>query len=251
MTSEQTIMGVDIGGTGIKAGLVDINKGVVTGETVYEPTPQPAHPDDTVAAVARVVEQFGWRGRIGIGYPGVVKQGVALSAANLTDNWLEQNLQELFGVVTNDEVVVLNDADAAGLAEMQFGAGKDHFNLNGGLVFMCTFGTGIGSALFYHGILIPNMEFGHIEVDGVEAEAVASGSARTREELSWEEWGVRADRYLREMEKLLSFDLVIVGGGISENFDKFRPYLHLRAEIRQAEQRNNAGIIGAALAARP
>ncbi|RME28862.1 MAG: ROK family protein, partial [Candidatus Zixiibacteriota bacterium] len=146
-------MGVDIGGTGIKAGLVDINKGVVTGETVYEPTPQPAHPDDTVAAVARVVEQFGWRGRIGIGYPGVVKQGVALSAANLTDNWLEQNLQELFGVVTNDEVVVLNDADAAGLAEMQFGAGKDHFNPNGGLVFMCTFGTGIGSALFYHGIL--------------------------------------------------------------------------------------------------
>ena len=249
MAATVQVLGIDIGGTGIKAGCVDTNRGVIMGDTKYRPTPQPPQPEDTVAAVREVIRAFDWHGPVGIGYPGVVKDRRAWSAANLTPEWIGKDLFALFGAVVPEKIGVLNDADAAGLAEMRFGAGADHANTEGGLVLLCTFGTGIGTALFYRGVLIPNTEFGHIEIDGRDAEKAAAASARTREGLTWEEWGRRADRYLREMEKLISFDVCIIGGGISENFESFRPFLNLRAEIRAAHLRNDAGIIGAALAA--
>lgn len=243
-----SVLGIDIGGTGIKAGCVNILSGTIDGEIITVPTPQPATTQGTLQAVQEVVRTFDWCGAVGIGYPGVVKQGVALSAANLAPEWLNKDLTQIFAPISSEPVTVINDADAAGLAEMRFGAGQENAHPKGGLVLICTFGTGIGSGLFYRGTLIPNMEFGHIEIDGTDAELAAAGSTRTRENLSWKEWGERANRYLCEMERLLSFDQCIIGGGISENFDSFRPYLHLRAEVRVAKLGNDAGIIGAALA---
>jgi len=199
--------------------------------------------------VKQLLDHFKWSGPLGCGYPGVVKNGVACSAANISPNWLGVNLERKFGELTAGEVRVINDADAAGLAEMRFGAGRTYDRADGGTVLMLTFGTGIGSAFFRNGSLFPNTEFGHIYMkQGLEGEDLAAGSVRTRENLSWRDWGERVNDYLIEMNKLVSPDLIIIGGGVSENFDRFKDHLTVDSSVVPARMANDAGIIGAALA---
>lgn len=237
-------LGIDIGGTGIKAAPVDTVTGQLMAGPLSLPT-QPATPDNIAAAVSRIVADFGWSGPIGCGYPGVVKNGIALTAVHLSKAWLNCDVGRVLGDSTGMTVAVINDADAAGIAEMRFGAGRAHSRK--GVVLVVTLGTGIGSALFIDGRLVPNTEFGHVYIENVEAEELASASRRTADNLSWEVWGKRVNRYLAEMEKLLSPDLIIVGGGVSENFAQFAPYLGTRARLLPAALKNNAGIIGAAM----
>jgi len=239
------VLGIDIGGTGIKAAPVDVEKGTLVAERVKLATPHPAQPDAVADVVRELVKEFGWTGRAGITFPGVVTGGTIRSAANLDKAWIGLDGRELFGKVTGLSVTVLNDADAAGMAEVKFGAGAGQM----GTVLMLTLGTGIGSALFIDGILVPNTEFGHIEIRGKDAEKRASELVREEEDLSWGKWAGRVDEYLLHMEALLSPDLIIIGGGISKKSDKFLPRLTgLRARVVPAAMLNNAGIIGAAMA---
>jgi len=240
------VLGIDIGGSGIKAAPVDVTAGTLTADRVKVATPRPAQPQAIADAVAGLVAGFGWTGQAGITFPGVVTGGVVHSAANLDPAWLDLDAAALFGGMTGLPVVVLNDADAAGLAEMRFGAGRGEL----GTVLLLTFGTGIGSALFTHGQLVPNTEFGHIEMHGEDAEKRASEHAREAHDLSWAKWAGRVDEYLRHLEALLSPDLFIIGGGISRRSDKFVPRLTgLRARLVPAALLNDAGIVGAAMAA--
>ncbi|SFL09249.1 polyphosphate--glucose phosphotransferase [Geodermatophilus ruber] len=237
--------GVDIGGSAIKGGLVDLDKGALRGERLRIETPQPAVPGPVYDVVARIVDSFGWTGRIGVTFPGVLKQGVAHTAANVDRSWLGTDVASGLAALVPDGVQTLNDADAAGLAEMRYGAGRDR----AGVVLMLTFGTGIGSALFTDGVLVPNTEFGHIQVDGEDGERRASAAAREREDLSWPEWARRVDRYLDVLEACLWPDLIIVGGGVSKKAHKWVPLLSPRTPVVAAELLNDAGIVGAALAA--
>ena len=242
------VLGIDIGGTGIKGAPVDVSAGTLTKPRVKVPTPRPALPDDVVNAVRGLVTGFGWTGPVGITFPGVVIKGVIHTAVNLDPAWEGQDGRALFSKATGQECDVLNDADAAGHAEMKFGAGKGE----DGTVLMLTFGTGIGSALFIRGLLVPNTEFGHIQIRGKDAEHRASEKAREENDLSWSKWASRVDEYLAHMEALLSPDLFIIGGGISVKSDKFLPELTgLRARVVPATLHNDAGIVGAALAAVP
>lgn len=237
-------LGIDIGGTGIKVAPVDLIVGELLSEPRYFPT-QPSNPDVIARAISGIVTDLNWRGPIGCGYPGVIKNGVALTAVHLSKEWLGLNVGDVLGKQVGREVAVINDADAAGLAEMKFGAGK-HCGPED-IVLALTFGAGVGSALFAGRTLVPNTEFGHVYIESTEAEELAAGSIRTRDGLSWEAWGRRVNRYLAEMEKLLSPDLIIIGGGVSENFELFRPFLSTRAPVVPAMLGNNAGIVGAAL----
>jgi polyphosphate glucokinase len=239
------VLGIDIGGTGIKAAPVDVAAGRLQAERVKLPTPSPAVPDQVAEVIRRLVEQFEWSGAIGITFPGVVAGGIIRTAANLGHAWIGIDSVKFFGEATGQPVTVLNDADAAGLAEMHFGAGKGQQ----GTVLMLTFGTGIGSALFYDGVLVPNTEFGHIEIHGKDAEARASERAREEGDLSWDKWASRVDTYLEKMEALLCPGLIIIGGGISRKSDKFLPKLTLHARVVPATLQNDAGIVGAAMAA--
>jgi polyphosphate glucokinase len=241
---QQTSLGVDIGGTGIKAATVNADTGQLISSPITLPT-QPATPANIAKAVSKIVSDFSWSGPIGCGYPGVVKNGLALTAVHLSKDWLNLNVSRVIGEAAGSSVAVINDADAAGIAEIRFGAGRGHQRK--GVVLVVTLGTGIGSALFVDGRLVPNTEFGHVYIEGVEAEELAAASRRTKENLSWEVWGARVNGYLAEMEKLLSPDLIIVGGGVSENFAQFVPYLKTRAGLLPAALKNNAGIIGAAI----
>jgi polyphosphate glucokinase len=240
------VLGIDIGGTGVKAAPVDVTTGKLTKERVKVPTPRPALPDAVAEAVRSLVTGFSWTGRAGITFPGVVTSGIIRTAANLGSAWIGVDANQHFGSATGLQVQVLNDADAAGQAEMSFGAGKGEK----GTVMMLTFGTGIGSALFTDGVLVPNTEFGHIEIRGKDAEKRASERAREEHDLDWAHWAGRVDEYLVHLEALLSPDLFIVGGGISKKSDKFLPLLDgLRARVVPAAMLNDAGIVGAALAA--
>jgi len=242
-------LGIDIGGSSIKAALVNLESGKITASPHRSPLPTPSTPDTVSTMIKQLLDHFKWSGPLGCGYPGVVKNGVACSAANISHNWLGVNLENKFGELTTEEVRVINDADAAGLAEMRFGAGQIYDRDNGGTVLMLTFGTGIGSAFFRNGCLFPNTEFGHIYMkQGLEGEELAAGSVRAKEDLSWKDWGVRVNDYLIEMNKLVSPDLIIVGGGVSENFDLFKDYLSVDTCVVPARMTNDAGIIGAALA---
>jgi len=239
------VLGIDIGGSGIKAAPVDVAKGTLTRERIKVLTPQPAVPTAIAEAVRGVVAQFGWSGRAGITFPGVVTDGVIRTAANLDSSWIGVDARELFGTATGLEVQVINDADAAGQAEMKFGAGAGHM----GTVVLLTFGTGIGSALFTRGVLVPNTEFGHIEIRGKDAEKRASERAREIHDLDWEHWAGRVDEYMSHLEALIWPQLFIVGGGVSRKSDKFLPLLEkLRAPVVPATMHNDAGIVGAALA---
>jgi polyphosphate glucokinase len=244
------VLGIDIGGSFIKAALVDLSDGHLVSKTIRQPTPQPGGPEQVRAAIADVMHTLDWKGALGVGYPGVVKRGICLSAANVSSEWLNLNITGLLAPLTGAPVAVLNDADAAGLAEMQFGAGRAERGPDGRVVLLLTLGTGIGTAFFYRGQLFPNTEFGHIELDGVDAEINAAASVRTRQNLSWPDWSRQLNHYLDAMEKLVSPDLIILGGGISENADHFLPRLSVKAELRVAELGNTAGLIGAAMATR-
>jgi polyphosphate glucokinase len=237
--------GVDIGGSGIKGCLVDLEKGQLIGERLRIETPQPSLPDPVYEVVARIVDQFGWTGRVGVTFPGVMKHGVAHTAANVDKSWIGTDVDAGLDELIPGTVETLNDADAAGIAEMRYGAGRDR----SGVVLMLTFGTGIGSALFVDGHLVPNTEFGHIQVDGEDGERRASAAAREREDLSYPDWAQRVDRYLDVLEAGLWPDLIIVGGGVSKKAHKWVPLLSTRTPIVPAELQNDAGIVGAALAA--
>ena len=240
------VLGIDIGGTGIKAAPVDTAKGTLVTERVKVETPHPAQPDAVAAVVAQHVKNFGWTGPVGLTFPGVVVNGVTMTAANLDPSWIGLDTRALFSKAADVPTSLINDADAAGLAEMKFGAGAGHQ----GTVLMLTFGTGIGSALFRDGILVPNTEFGHIEIRGRDAEKRASERAKELHDLSWGKWAGRVEEYLHHVEGLTAPDLIIIGGGISRKADKFLPLLtSLRATVVPAAMQNNAGIVGAALSA--
>lgn len=238
-------LGIDIGGSGIKGAPVAVSTGELTAERHRIETPQPASPDAVADVVARLVDHFGWEGPIGATFPAVVRDGVVFTAANVDKSWIGTDAAKLFGARTGRDVVVMNDADLAGVAEMRFGAGKGVK----GEVVMVTLGTGIGSALFYEGALIPNTELGHLELDAQDAEELASGRAREEDDLSWKAWAKRVSAYLHSLEDLLWPDLFIIGGGVSKRADKFVPHLEIRTPVVPAALLNNAGIVGAALMA--
>ena len=240
--------GVDIGGSGIKGCVVDLDEGKLVGERIRIPTPQPSEPGAVADVVAKIVEEFGWDGPVGITLPAVIKHGTAMTAANIDHAWMNLDAAGLFTKRLGraaGEVAVLNDADAAGMAEIRYGWDGDQ----DGLVVLLTFGTGIGSAVFLDGKLVPNTEFGHLEVDGHDAESKAAASVKDDEELSWEDWAARVSRYINSLENVLWPDLIIAGGGVSKKADKWLPLLDVRTKVVAAELRNDAGIVGAAVAA--
>jgi polyphosphate glucokinase len=236
-------LGIDIGGTGIKGAPVDVTSGQLTQERYRLLTPEGAHPANVMQVVREVATHFDVDGPIGITFPGVVLHGVTMTAANVSQHWVGYAADAMFTQQLARPVGMINDADAAGVAEMCFGAGKDRK----GVVVMVTLGTGIGSAVFIDGTLVPNTELGHIELDGVDAETRASGSARDQEKLSHKAYGKRLNRYLQHLERLLWPDLIILGGGVSKQGERYLPLLEVRAEVVLAMLRNNAGIVGAAL----
>jgi polyphosphate glucokinase len=239
-------LGIDIGGSGIKGAPVDLETGELVGERKKIATPQPSTPDAVSAVVKELTSSFDWKGPIGSTFPGVVSGGTIRSAANVDKAWIGTNAAAMFATATGTDVAVLNDADAAGLAEMTFGAGVGEK----GTVLMLTFGTGVGSALFTGGLLVPNTEFGHVVIRGKDAEKRASEHAKVEHDWGWKEWTERVSEYLVHMEALLTPDLIIVGGGISKESDKWVPLLTgVQAKIVPATLHNDAGIVGAAMAA--
>ena len=239
------VLGIDIGGSGIKGAPVDTATGELLEERYRIETPDGARPDDIAKVVKQIAQHFGWKGPIGCCFPAAIQHGVARTAANVDKSWIGTNAEKLFAEASGCPVRVLNDADAAGLAEMRFGAGKGV----SGLVLIVTIGTGLGTALFTDGVLVPNTELGHIEINGKVAELQASDAARKREDLSWEAWAERFALYLRTMKALFWPDLIILGGGASKKLDKFAQYLTVDTQIVPAATLNDAGMIGAALAA--
>jgi polyphosphate glucokinase len=237
--------GIDIGGSGMKAAIVDLATGELTSDRYRVDTPQPATPTAMAEVVVELVEHHNWTGSVGCAFPAVVRNGVVGSAANIDDSWLEVDADKLFTEALGAPVHMINDADAAGLAEVRFGVARDR----AGVVMMLTFGTGIGSGLFIDGVLVPNTELGHLELDGHEAESRAAASARKRDDLSWGDWGKRVDRYLEHVEVLFSPDLFVIGGGASKRTEKWLDQISIATEIVPAAMENNAGIVGAALVA--
>ena len=239
------ILGIDVGGSGIKGAPVDTETGQLLTERLRIKTPKGAEPEPMAEVVKQIAGFFQWKGPIGIGFPAPIKGGLVMMAANISPKWVGLNADELFTRITGSDCVMVNDADAAGLAEMKFGAGQGQ----PGTVIMVTLGTGIGSAIFYRGVLLPNTEFGHAELNGMDAEYYAADAARQREDLAWKKYAKRLNLYFKMMEKLFWPDLFIVGGGISKESEKFLPLLTITTPIIPAQLRNQAGIIGAALAA--
>lgn len=240
-------IGIDIGGSSIKAGIVDLAKGTIIGERRSVPTPAMSAVSEMLHAMADAVPEDSAHLPAGVTFPGVVVGGTVYTAANVAKSWIGQPLSEPAAAKLKRKVVAINDADAAGLAEVHFGAAKG----NPGLVLLTTLGTGIGTAIIYRGVLVPNSELGHLEIDGYDAEKRAASSVKEREELPYDEWATkRLQRYYSHVEMLLSPDLFVVGGGVSKDWDKFGPLLDLRTPIIPAKLRNKAGIIGAALAAK-
>jgi polyphosphate glucokinase len=237
--------GIDIGGSGVKGAPVDLDTGALAGERVRLPTPTPSTPEEVAKVVAEIVGSFGWSGPLGVTVPAVVTHGMTRTAANIDHAWIGAEAEVLLRGMTGCDVTVVNDADAAGYAEAQFGAARGHH----GLVLVTTLGTGIGTALIYDGRLVPNTELGHIQIHGEDAEHRASDAARDREDLSWEKWATRLQHYYRTLEELFWPDLFVVGGGVSKKADKFLPLLNLQTPIVPAALRNEAGIVGAALLA--
>lgn len=240
------ILGIDVGGSGIKGAPVDIDTGELLAERVRIKTPDRAEPEPVAEVVKQIAMAFNWSGAIGIGFPAPIKSGVTMMAANISDKWVGVNANALFTRITGCECTLVNDADAAGLAEMSFGAGRGQ----AGTVILVTLGTGIGSAIFHAGHLLPNTEFGHLEIKGEDAEFRASDAARQREDLSWKKYAKRLNRYFKRMENLFWPDLFIVGGGISKQSEKYLPLLTINTPVIPAQLLNQAGIVGAALAAR-
>lgn len=236
-------VGIDIGGTGIKGALVSVKSGELKSDRIKLETPTGGEPSDIAETVVEILSQINPDSDIPVGicFPSVVKHGLTLSAANVSDNWIGLNAEALFENALKRHVHVMNDADAAGAAEMKFGAGRQQ----PGLVIMTTLGTGIGSAIFYNGVLVPNSELGHVEIEGADYETRASFAAKERQGLTYPEWANRLQVYYSHLEKLFTPDLFIVGGGVSKNHEEFLPHLKLNTPIVPADLRNSAGIIGA------
>ncbi len=236
------VLGIDIGGSGIKGAVVRTGKGRLATDRLRIPTPQPATPDAVAATVAEITAHFDWHGPVGVTFPGVVRHGTVHTAANVDPAWIGTDAGRLFSKATGCRVVVGNDADAAGLAEARFGAAREV----PGVVIVCTLGTGIGSALLVDGRLVPNTELGHLTLHGDDAERYAAESVRERLELSWADWAARVDEYLHLVEALFWPDRFVLGGGVSKKADKFVPLLTCRTPVVPAALRNEAGIVGAA-----
>ncbi|GAA0912110.1 polyphosphate--glucose phosphotransferase [Nonomuraea longicatena] len=232
------VLGIDIGGSGIKGAPVDTSAGRLIRDRLRIPTPQPAKPEAVADVVAEITKHFSWSGPVGVTFPGVVADGVVKTAANVHHSWVGTDAAELFHGAR-----VINDADAAGLAELAFGEGRGRK----GTVLLLTFGTGIGSALFTDGVLVPNTELGHLEIRGKDAEHRASDRAREQHELGWKDWAERVEEYLRHVEMLFTPSLFIIGGGVSKKADRFLPHISIDTPIVPATLQNEAGIIGAAL----
>ncbi len=244
--STNTGFGVDVGGSGIKGGIVDLDTGELVGERFKLATPQPATPAAVATTVAAVVREFGWTGKLGVTYPGVVTNGIVRTAANVDKDWIGTDAATVISAeLGGQQVTVLNDADAAGLAEERYGAGKD----NTGVIVLLTFGTGIGSAVIHNGVLLPNTEFGHLEVGGKEAEHRAASSVKERKEWNYQRWTEEVTKVLVAVENAIWPDLFIAGGGISRKADRWIPMLKNRVPVVPAALLNSAGIVGAAMAA--
>lgn len=241
------VLGIDIGGSGIKGAPVDVETGEFLDERYRIPTPSPGNPDQVIEMIRRIVQHFNWDGKIGAGFPGVVSRGRIYTAANMSPEWIGEDLAALIEKATGCQTVALNDADAAGLAEMRFGEGKRYED---SYVLFLTIGTGIGSAFFVKGQLWPNSELGHMKIRGKDAEHRAGDGVRQENSLSWKTWGKRLQEVLQVYDFLFSPDVIIIGGGISKKFKKYAKYLKgIKAKVIPAELRNQAGIIGAAMAA--
>ena len=239
------ILGIDVGGSGIKGAIVNIDRGELITERYRIQTPQPATPAAVIDTIEAIINHFDWQGPVGCGFPAAVKREIIKTASNIDDSWIGVNASDRIEQETGCPTHLVNDADAAGYAEVEFGAGK---NING-TVFMAAFGTGIGTALFHNKQLLPNTELGHIPFHGMAAEEYAANSVRKNENLSWEEWGGRVNDYLQLVEFLFWPEIIIFGGGVSKHFHEFEQYLTLETKVVPAKSRNHAGIIGAALAA--
>ncbi len=239
------ILGIDIGGSGIKGAVINTESGELLTERHRIATPRPAKPDDVADTVSAITTHFNWKGVIGCGFPAVVRQGLVRTASNIHKKWIGTNARELFSKITGMDTWVINDADSAGMAEIKFGAGQ---NLSG-VILVITVGTGLGTSVFTNGQLLPNTEFGHVIVKQKVAEKFASDATRKKKDLSWKKWGNRFNKYLIRLEELIYPDLIIIGGGASKKFDQFADYLSPQAEIIPAQLLNHAGIIGAAIAA--
>jgi polyphosphate glucokinase len=238
------VLGIDFGGSGIKGALVDENTGEMISERFRLPTPEFAKPDDVADVIRQIALNFNYQGPIGVGLPAVILHGVVFTAANIDPSWIGVNAEKLFGKVTGCPCFVVNDADAAGVAEMSYGVGKDNTK---GVVLFLTLGTGIGSAIFIDGRLLPNTELGHIEVRGKEAEKRASDAIRKKKEYTWSEWAVRLQEVLSRLEALFWPDLIVLGGGVSKEWENYLPLIHMRAKVLPASLLNQAGIVGAAI----
>jgi len=240
------VLGIDIGGTGMKAAPVDTRTGSFMEDRFRLPTPNPATPEAMIGAVKEIVAHFNWNGIIGVGFPAAVKNEIVMTASNIDQKWIGLNAGKAIEDATGCPTHLINDVDAAGLGEVKFGAGRK----NKGSIIMVAAGTGIGTALFYKRRLFPNTELGYVMVNNLFGEHYVSASVKEKEELDWEVWGKRFNEYLKRLEFLLWPDLIIVGGGISKQFDEFSRYLTLHTRVVPAKLRNNAGIIGAALSAK-
>ena len=241
------VLGIDFGGSGIKGAPVDTKKGKLLEKRYRIPTPVPATPNDVSEVIKEIIKHFNWKGPVGVAFPSVVQNGIIKTAANIDKSWIGVNASQLLFEKTGLKTVVLNDADAAGMAEMKFGAGKGRK----GLILLVTVGTGIGTVLFTRGKLVPNTELGHVYLSsGMDAELFASDAARKNEKLDWNAWAKRFDVYLHEMNRLFWPEMIIIGGGVSKKKEQFLPLLTVETEVTTASTKNTAGIIGAALAAK-
>ena len=242
------ILGIDVGGTGIKAALVDIDTGTFVQEKIKYATPSPSNPAAVAQVLKQLINDFDWGGKlIGCGFPSIIKHNIVYSASNIDKSWIGVDLKDYFLEQVGNPGAFINDADAAGIAEMTFGDLED----KSGTILMLTLGTGIGSGLFIDGKLVPNTELGHLEHQNSIWERFASNGARKNLELSWEEWGEKLNEYINHVDLLFSPDLILLGGGVSKKHDKFLQFIELRDIVKPASMQNNAGIIGAALAAAP
>jgi len=236
------VLGIDIGGSGMKAAPVDLKKGEFTADRLRIDTPQPATPEAMTKVLKQLQAHFNWKGKIGIGFPAAIVDGKVKTASNIDKSWIGTPINALFSEATDCKVSVMNDVDVTGLGEMNFGAGKGQK----GTVLTVALGTGIGTSLFYKGQLYPNTELGHLQLNGKIAENYAANSVREEEALSWKKWGKRLNKYLLELDKLLWPELIILGGGVSKHYDEYKQYLDPKLSIKPAQLKNHAGIIGAA-----
>lgn len=240
----KNILGIDVGASGIKGALVDLETGQFVGSRFRVPMPNPSTPENAAQAILEIVKNFDYSGKIGVGFPSVVKNGVALTAANLDPSWIGCNIETIIGEATGCPVIALNDADAAGMAEMRFGIGKGKM----GTVVLITIGTGLGSAVFTDGHLLRNTEFGHLLMKkDIVAEKYAADSIRKKEGLSWKKWGKRFNEYLEKIEFYLQPTLILLGGGSSKDFNEYKDQISIKTPVIPAQLLNSAGIIGAAV----